>query len=60
MTLPDFKQRIRNYIKDYPELKGEILDYYQLAMDEIDEGGSPTNEMSLCISSINDLIEENK
>lgn len=45
---------------EHPLLREEIMDFVQLAIDEIDEGGSTENEINLCINSINELIEEQK
>lgn len=42
-----------------PKLKEEIQDYLQLAIDEIEEGASVSNEVNLCMSDINELIKEN-
>lgn len=43
----------------HPHLKEEIMDFYQLALDEIEEGGSIANECSLAYNSIEELINEN-
>lgn len=58
MTLVQLKEWIKVQITKHPEYKEEILDYYDLCMDEIEEGGSPTHEIELCISSIEQLTEE--
>jgi hypothetical protein len=47
-------------ISEYPTLKHDILDFVTLAIDEIDEGGSPTHEWELAYGSIKELIEEHK
>ena len=59
MTLQEFKNQIKKEIEENPNLKEEILDLYQLAIDEIDEGGSATHEIELCQESIKQLIDEN-
>jgi len=59
MELQQFKNYIKEQIVKYPSLKEEILDFYQLAIDEIDEGGSVTHEIELCQESIKQLIDEN-
>ncbi len=59
MELQQFKDYIREQIVKYPLLKEEILDFYQLAINEIEEGGSASHEIELCLQSINDLIDEN-
>lgn len=58
MTLAQLKEWINIQITKHPEHKEEILDYYDLCMDEIQEGGSPTHEIELCINSIEELTEE--
>lgn len=57
MELQDFKNRIKQEIEQNPELKEEILDFYELAISEIEEGASTTNEINLCLQSIADLKE---
>lgn len=59
MELQEFKKEVNEQIENYPLLKEEILDFYQLAIDEIDEGGSATHEIELCQESIKQLIDEN-
>lgn len=56
--LENFKSEINRYIEKFPHLKEEILEYYQLALDEIEQGGSVENEISLCISDIDQLIDD--
>jgi hypothetical protein len=60
MNLEYLKGFIKEKIQQYPNLKEEIIDFYSLCLDEIDEGGSEQSEVDSCISDINDLIEENK
>ena len=45
--------------KSCPNLAEQIEDYLQLAIDEIEEGASISNEIHLCMSDINELIKEN-
>lgn len=45
--------------KACPNLKEEIDDFVQLAIDEIEEGASISNEIHLCMSDIEELIKEN-
>jgi len=47
------------FLKAYPELEEEINDFAQLALDEIEDGASSYNELSLFISEINNLININ-
>ena len=46
------------FIKSHPQHKSEVLDYFQLMKDEIEDGGSTENEISLFIGSCNDLLTE--
>lgn len=59
MTLQEFKNQIKREIEENPNLKEEILDLYQLAIDEIDEGGSATHEIELCLEDITQLKNDN-
>lgn len=59
-------QRIKELIewakqkaKACPKLKDQIEDFLQLAIDEIEDGASVSNEIHLCMSDINELIKEN-
>jgi hypothetical protein len=45
-------------IKKYPVLKNDIIDYVNLAIDEIEEGGSPDHEWELAYDSIKELVSE--
>lgn len=45
--------------KACPNLKEEIEDFVQLAIDEIEDGASISNEIHLCMSDIEELIKEN-
>lgn len=42
--------------KEFPEHKTEIMDYYDIAYSEVEEGGSETHECELAEESINQLI----
>lgn len=42
-----------------PTLQDDIADLVQLCIDEIDGGGSTSNEISLAMNSIEELIEDN-
>ena len=46
------------FIRDNPQFKSEVHDLVQLCRDEIEEGGSPDNEIYLCRESINQLLED--
>lgn len=58
MTLTEFKQEINKQIEMYPSLKEEILDFYDLAITEIENGASLSNEIYLCLDSIQQLKQE--
>jgi hypothetical protein len=53
------KEHAMNMALTYPSLKSEINYLVQLMMDEIASGEPATNEASLCIASIDELIEDN-
>ena len=48
----------REFVKEHPHLKHQVLDLVELCQTEIDEGGSPAHEQELCINSIKELLEE--
>jgi len=56
MTLEDFQKTCSGYINKYPELKQEILDIYNLCLEEIEEGGSVNHEVSLGMTDLKELI----
>lgn len=45
--------------KACPNLAEEIEDLVQLAIDEINDGASVSNEIHLCMSDVEELIKEN-
>lgn len=53
-------EEVRNYCMDminkYPQFEEEIHEYYQLFLDEVEDGESVNNEFTHLKSSINDLI----
>jgi len=55
--LEEFKKYIQEQIVKYPSLKREIVELYDLAIMEIEEGSSIDNEISLCKDSIKELIK---
>lgn len=59
-SIAELKKWVLQKTEEYPELKEEMIDFLQLAIDEIDEGESLQNEIDLCIDSIEELIKENK
>ncbi len=56
--MEQLRQDLRAIITKYPQLKGQVNDFFQLCKDEIDEGGSPTNEIDLCRNSVQELVDE--
>ena len=42
-------------ISMHPQHKEEIVDYLQLAIDEIEQGASEPNEINLCVGAIEEL-----
>jgi hypothetical protein len=47
-----------NFIADHPEHAKEVNDLYVLMKNEIEEGGSVENEISLFKSSCENLLED--
>lgn len=45
-------------IKEYPVLKSDIIDFIDLAIDEIEDGGSSSHEWELAYNSIEELVLE--
>lgn len=58
MTLKELETHCNKTIEEHPDLKDEILDLYQLCLDEIEQGGSEQNEIYLCQSSIEELLND--
>ena len=55
-TLSDLKEYAIKMTRMHPIYKDEILDFYQLACDEVEEGASESNEVSLAIADIEELV----
>jgi hypothetical protein len=58
MNLNYLKNFIKEKISEYPSLEDDIRGFYYLCLQEIEDGGSEMHEIGLCISDIEDLIEE--
>jgi len=58
-NLIEFTEQV---LAKYPSLKPDIDSLIQLCHDEIEEGGSEANEISLCWTDIDQLVKihENK
>ena len=48
------------FIKEHPQHKAQVLDYFQLMKDEVEEGGSVQNEIDHFIAACNDLLIEDE
>jgi len=57
MDLDRLKQMTVQLMANHPEHKEELMELYQLAVDEIEEGGSEAHECELAISDMEYLIE---
>ena len=53
----ELKRFVIETINSHPQHKREIIDLYQLCLDEIQEGGSPQHEMDLCRNDIEELVK---
>lgn len=54
MTLDILKEHTRKFIADFPESRHEFIEFYELAISEIEEGGSEQHECNL---AYNDMLE---
>ena len=54
--LAEFKKRMPLIIEKFPQHKEEVQASYQLALDEIEDGGSISHEISICLSDIDQII----
>ena len=48
------------FIKKHPQHKAQVLDYFQLMKDEVEEGGSVQNEIDHFIAACDDLLNEDE
>ncbi len=60
MNLPQLKEETKKFIAENPDLKDKILDFYYLAVSEIEEGGSESHECDLAYNDMVELIKESK
>ena len=58
MNISELFNFCKEKIKEFPDLKEEIMDIYQLVVDEIEEGGSEIHECSLAENEILDIIKD--
>jgi hypothetical protein len=55
-TLGELKEYVVKMIRLHPVHKDEILEFYQLACDEVEDGGSESHEVGLAVSDIEELV----
>lgn len=60
MNIKTLTEKTMPLLAKYPDLSEQIVDLYQLALDEIKEGGSENHECELAYNDILDLIESHK
>ena len=60
MNLPQLKEETKKFVAENTDLKDEILDFYYLAVSEIEEGGSEQHECDLAYNDMVELIKESK
>ena len=58
MTIEELKAYIREKGKEHPSLRTELVELYELAVGEIDTGGSEQHECELAYNDIEELIKE--
>jgi hypothetical protein len=58
MKIQQLKQYCKERIAQHPDLCFEIKSLLDLAISEIEEGGSEEHEIQLCISDIEAIIKE--
>ena len=56
MILRDLKEYCEDYCETFPSFKDQIWEFYDLAVMEVEDGGSEDHECELAVSDINDLI----
>ncbi len=57
-TLEELLEYCRTKIKEYPDLRGDIIEEYQMADAEVHDGESESHEVEKAIDSIDEMIEE--
>lgn len=58
-TFVELLKEIANLTEQHPDLKEQMLDFYELAVDEVAEGGSKEHEINLALNSIYELTRNN-
>jgi len=54
----EFKKWLNEFKNKYPLLREEANEQYELAMDEINEGGSPSHEFENVKSYLTELAKD--
>ena len=57
MNFQEFKQWVLTMINQHPDKKKDIAEFYYLALNEIEDGGSEQHEINLAMNDINELIK---
>jgi hypothetical protein len=57
MALSELKALTIDLIKQYPQHKGQLTEYYYLAESEIEEGGSVEHECELAQRDMMELVK---
>lgn len=60
MNIQTLKAEASRIIKEIPDLKDEVIDLFELAMTEIEEGGSESHECQLAINEMEELVKEHR
>ena len=60
MNIQTLKAEAARIIKEIPALDHEIRDLFELAMTEIEEGGSESHECQLAINDMEELVKEHR
>lgn len=55
--MTELKEKIKSAIKNYPQIKNELIDLYEAAQMEIEEGGSEYHEIQLALESLKELTD---
>lgn len=58
MNLAQLKEKTKELVSKNPDLRDDLMEFYYLAVSEIEEGGSEHHECELAYSDMMDLIEK--
>jgi hypothetical protein len=58
MNIKQLKEHAQGIIQNHPILKDEVVELFELAMTEIEEGGSESHECQLAINDMDELVNE--